>query len=105
MQIKKPQKTARTHFKTAIDDPNERTGDIEAALDLSDGALQIGSAEGFGEVNKCQGDQKKLQKHIIKCNKMQDEMGLRKKTLFQNPVFTKKGASMQNFCIFIFIAC
>lgn len=66
---KKTQKTAHTHFKTAIDDSNERTGDIKAALDLSDGALHIGSAEGFGEVNECQGDQKKLQTHIIICNK------------------------------------
>lgn len=30
---------APTHLKTAINDPDKRAGDVEAALDLSDGAL------------------------------------------------------------------
>lgn len=52
-----------THLKTAINDPDERAGDVEAPLYLSDGALHVGSTEGFGEVNKRQGDQEKLQRH------------------------------------------
>lgn len=44
--------SAPTHLKAAINDPDERAGDVEAPLNLSDGALHVGSAEGFGEINK-----------------------------------------------------
>lgn len=54
-----------THFKTAIDNSDEGTGDIEAPLDLSDTALHICSAQSFRKENKCKGDQKKLQRHIV----------------------------------------
>lgn len=55
--------SAPTHLKTAINDPNKRAGDVKAPLNLSDGALQVGSAEGFGEIDKRQGDQEELQTH------------------------------------------
>lgn len=55
---------ARTHFKAAIYNSDEGTGDIEAPLDLSDAALHIGSTKRFRKEYKCKRDQKQLWRHI-----------------------------------------
>lgn len=53
-----------THFKAAVDDSDEGTGDVEAPLDLSDAALHVRAAESFRKENERKRDQKKLQRHI-----------------------------------------
>lgn len=68
--FKEKRKTpAHTHFKTAIYDTNEGAGDIKAPLNLGDGALHIGSAEGFGKEYKRHRSQEELgtQKHTTLC--------------------------------------
>ena len=44
--------SAHTHLKAAIDHPDKGTGDIEAPLDLGDGALHVGSTKSFGEIHE-----------------------------------------------------
>lgn len=34
-----------THLKTAIDESNVRAGEVESSLNLSDGALHVGSCQ------------------------------------------------------------
>lgn len=54
---------ARTHFKAAIYDTDEGAGDVEAPLDLCDGALHVGPPKGFGKVCKRHGEQEELETH------------------------------------------
>lgn len=43
-----------THLETAIYESDEGAGEIEASLDLCDGALHVGAGQRFGEVGKGQ---------------------------------------------------
>ena len=52
-----------THFKAAVDDSDEGAGDVEAPLDLSDGALHAAAPEGFGKVHEGEGGQEELGNH------------------------------------------
>lgn len=52
---------AQTHLEAAVDDADEGAGDVEAPLDLGDGALHVRAAEGFGEVHKRQRGQEELE--------------------------------------------
>lgn len=45
---------AGTHLKAAIYESSERAGEVEASLDLRDGALHVGSRQGLGEIGERQ---------------------------------------------------
>lgn len=51
----------RTHFEAAVDDSNQGAGDVESPLDLSDGALHVGSTEGFCKIYERQRNQEELE--------------------------------------------
>lgn len=41
-----------THLKTSIYETNVCAGEVKAPLYLSDGALHVGSSQGFGEIGE-----------------------------------------------------
>ena len=49
-----------THLETAIDESDVRAGEVEASLDLSDGALHVGPRQGLGEIGEGQRHNKQL---------------------------------------------
>lgn len=57
-----------TKFKTSINDPYKRAGNVKASLNLCDGALHVAPLKGFGKEHTGHGKQKHLRdthKHIL----------------------------------------
>lgn len=50
-----------THLKTAIDESNVRAGEVESSLNLSDGALHVGSCQSLWEAGEGQRHNKQLE--------------------------------------------
>lgn len=50
-----------THLKTAIYESNVRAGEVETSLNLSDGALHVGSCQSLGETGEGQRHNEQLE--------------------------------------------
>lgn len=53
--------TDDTHLETAIYESNVRAGEVKTSLNLSDGALHVGSCQSLGETGEGQRHNKQLE--------------------------------------------
>lgn len=72
-------KPGHTDLKAAINDSYEGAGDVKAPLNLGDGALHVGTTEGFGEIDEGHGGQEELEGT---CKSLLGEVLLDRKCLF-----------------------